>query len=172
VSDGLDGAGQAFLPSDLPAAVVKLLRDAVEARHHPNRAEAILWSAQAMYPKCLPIYFALYKFYFHRGRLDAAEQATRLALDAAAAAGGFNPDWHGVTPATADWDETLAPQHFYLFSLKALAFIRLRLGDRRECLAILQKLAEIDPGGSVGATVIRDLAAASVLGRNQAGKAA
>lgn len=164
MSDGLEGAGQALLASDLPAPVIKLLRDAVEAYRQPNRAEAILWSAQAMYPKCLPIYFALYKFYFHQGRLDEAERATRLALAAAATAGGFDADWHGATPATVNWSDTLSPQHFYLFSLKALAFIRLRRGDRRESLAILQKLAEIDPGDSVGATVIRDLAAASALG--------
>lgn len=49
-------------------------------------------------------------------------------------------------------------QHFYLFTLKALAFIRLRLGRREESLALLGKLRELDPGDSVGSSVIHDLA--------------
>jgi hypothetical protein len=46
---------------------------------------------------------------------------------------------------------------FYHFSLKALAFIRLRRGDAEESLALLAKLAEIDPNDQVGAEVIRAL---------------
>jgi hypothetical protein len=53
---------------------------------------------------------------------------------------------------------TDGPQHFYLFTLKALAFIRLRLGRPGESLALLNKLSELDPGDSVGSSVIRDLA--------------
>jgi len=147
--------------ADLPLAVNKLLQEAVESYSQPHRAEAILWSAQAIYPQCLPVYFALYKFYFYQRRLQDAERAARLALRAAAWQGGFAPEWYSATPATADWSDALGPQHFYLFSLKALAFIYLRRGRRTDCTAILEKLAEIDPNDSVGASVIRDLAAAS-----------
>ncbi|HUW36617.1 MAG TPA: hypothetical protein VMV91_04735 [Rhodocyclaceae bacterium] len=146
---------------DLPPAVAGLLQEAADAHAQANRAEAILWSAQAMYPRCLPVYFALYKFYFYRGRLPDAERAVRLALYAAASQGGFAAEWSRATPATTDWSDTRGPQHFYLFSLKALAFICLRRGRRADCVAILEKLAEIDPSDSVGVTVIRDLAAAT-----------
>lgn len=146
---------------ELPAVVEHLLNEAVATARQPNRAEAILWSAQAMFPECLPVYFALYKFYFHKGRLHEAERATRLGLAQAARQAGFDSDWHCLTRASVDWNDTRGPQHFYLFSLKALAFICLRLGRRSESHAILSKLAQIDPGDSVGASVIRDLAAAS-----------
>lgn len=145
----------------LPPVVQQLLHEAVAVYSQANRAEAILWSAQAMYPECLPVYFALYKFYFYKGRLHDAERATRLGLATASRQAGFDADWHCLTATTVDWTDTRGPQHFYLFSLKALAFICLRLGRRSESQAILSKLAQIDPGDSVGASVIRDLVAGS-----------
>lgn len=152
----------AAYPSDLPTPAARLMEQAAAAAYgQPNRAEILLWSAQAMYPECLPIYFALYKFYFYKGRLDEAERAARFALRAAAWAGGFPAEWASLNRTTVDWTDVRGPQHFYLFSLKALAFIRLRRGARQDSLAILKKLEEIDPDDSVGASVIRDLVAAS-----------
>ncbi len=55
-----------------------------------------------------------------------------------------------------------APQHFYLFSLKALGFIRLRQQHFDESHAILEKLREIDPQDSVGGSVIAAYAAGAV----------
>jgi hypothetical protein len=78
-----------------------------------------------------------------------------MALLAAAMQGGFNADWRGLQQDSADWTDYAAPSHFYLFSLKALAFIRLRCGDTAESSAILGKLMELDPADSVGASVIR-----------------
>ena len=52
-------------------------------------------------------------------------------------------------------------EHFYLFSLKALAFIRLRRGDREGCERLLAKLGELDHNDSVGASVIRAFAEGS-----------
>lgn len=137
--------------------VARLLREAAEARDTPRRAETLLWTAQALDPRCLGVYFALYKFHFYCGRLPDAERVTRMALDESARQAGIDPDWAHVTPACCDWSDTLAPQHFYLFSLKALSFILLRQGRSEESAAILAKLAALDPRDSVGASVIRDL---------------
>lgn len=147
--------------AELPTVVESLLNEVVTAYGQPNRAEAILWSAQAMYPECLPVYFALYKFYFYKGRLHDAERANRLGLAQAARQAGFDSAWHCLTRTTVDWTDIRGPQHFYLFSLKALSFICLRLGRLPESRAILSKLAQIDPADSVGASVIRELAAGS-----------
>lgn len=120
-------------------------------------AETLLWQAQKMAPDALPVYFSLYKFYFYKGNLEQAELSARMALLAAAMRGGFNADWHSLQADSADWQDYDAPSHFYLFSLKALAFIRLRIGDVTESSAILAKLMEIDPADSVGASVIRSI---------------
>lgn len=124
-------------------------------------AETLLLDAHALDPACLPVYFALYKFYFYRSRLVDAERITQQALRAAARQAGISAEWGKLTPHSANWEATGEPQHFYLFSLKALAFIRLRLGRVDEARAILAKLAELDPKDTVGAGVIRDLEAAA-----------
>lgn len=145
-----------FAP-EVPPVVAKLLQDAAAAYSQTHRAEAILWSAQAIAPSCLPVYFSLYKFYFYKHQLENAEQAARQGLAVAARLGGFDPDWRAATPHSADWNDCFGPQHFYLFSLKALAFICLRQQRADESRAILDKLEEIDLRDSVGASVIRDL---------------
>lgn len=79
-------------------------------------------------------------------------------MKTAAAQGGFPADWWRLSVYDANWDSVDGAQHFYLFTLKALAFIRLRLGKCEESLALLDKLKELDPKDSVGSSVIRDLA--------------
>lgn len=148
----------ALFGGEASPVVAKLLLDAAAVYQQTNRAEAILWSAQAIDPACLPVYFALYKFYFYKFRLEDAEKAALMGLKTAAGQGGFTADWWRLSRADANWDSMVGTQHFYLFTLKALAFIRLRLGKRAESLALLDKLKELDPKDSVGASVIRDLA--------------
>ncbi|MEW5791730.1 MAG: hypothetical protein ACOY4L_04950 [Pseudomonadota bacterium] len=115
-------------------------------------------------PETLPAYFALYKLYFRQSRLGEAEAAARLALDEAARQGGFPSDWHALESRTASWTAVDSPAHFYLFSLKALAFILLRQGQGAESSRILDKLAELDPSDCVGASVIRAYAAGAAIG--------
>lgn len=152
-----------YASSQVPVAVADCLRDAAAAHADTTTAEPLLWQAQSLAPDCLTVYFALYKFYFYKGRLQDAEHVTRIGLEAAARLGGINTDWTRLTPASStDWQQADSPQHFYLFTLKALAFIRLRLGERADSLAILDKLAELDPLDRVGASVIRTLASGSL----------
>jgi len=153
-------------------AVARLLHEAAHSYAQTQRAEAILWTAQAIDPHCLPVYFALYKFYFYKRLLHDAERVTRMALSEAARQGCFDPEWRRLTPGSADWDITPGPQHFYLFSLKALSFICLRQGRSDESATMLAKLQELDPRDRVGGSVIRDLerAASSSCRPAQAGK--
>ena len=157
---GLETAGDpiALFGGEASPVITQLLQDAAAVYQQTNRAEAILWSAQAIDPACLPVYFALYKFYFYKFRLEDAEKAALMGMKTAAGQGGFPADWWRLSVSDANWDAAADAQHFYLFTLKALAFIRLRLGKREESLALLDKLKELDPKDSVGASVIRDLA--------------
>jgi hypothetical protein len=141
----------------VPPVIARLLQEAAAAYQQTHHAEAILWSAQAIAPDCLSVYFSLYKFYFYKGRLEMAEQVVRQALTVAARQAGFDPDWRLAQRDSNDWDDRSGPQHFYLFSLKALAFICLRRQRSAESREILDKLAVIDPQDSIGAMVIRDL---------------
>jgi tetratricopeptide (TPR) repeat protein len=160
---GVEGVTPAGVPPRfggmVPVAVDRRLRAAVKTYAEPDRAEALLKEAQALDPHCLPVYFALYKFYFYRKRLADAEVAALQGIEAAAGQAGFAADWNLLGSQSATWSDTAGPQRFYLFSLKALAFIRLRLGRPQEATVLLDKLAELDPQDSVGAAVIRALAA-------------
>jgi tetratricopeptide (TPR) repeat protein len=158
---GLSAAGAptylAFADETLPR-VTALLAEAAAAHGEGARAETLLKAAQHADPHCLAVYFALYKFYFYRGRLIEAERAALDGLAVAAAQGRFASDWEILHTGSADWTRATGPVRFYLFSLKALAFIRLRRGRTTEAAAILAKLAELDPTDQVGGSVIRSLA--------------
>ncbi len=158
LNSGMESA-RAFYAGTLPPEVGGLLDAAMGVYADTARAEALLKQAHREAPDALPVYFSLYKFYFYKGRLEAAEHAARLALETAARQGGFPSDFRQLTPDTVDWNSHDGPQHFYLFSLKALAFIRLRQGDREECELILEKLRELDTADTVGGSVIGSIAA-------------
>ncbi|MBI5752992.1 MAG: hypothetical protein HZA59_12760 [Hydrogenophilales bacterium] len=60
-------------------------------------------------------------------QLREAEHAALPGLKAAAQQGGFSGDWTQLDTTSAAWSRVDGTQHFYLFTLKALAFTRLRL---------------------------------------------
>lgn len=142
---------------DLPPRVAGYLT-AAAASGDWRDAESLLWRAQTTDPDCLHVYFTLYKFYFNHKRLSDAERAACLALDAAARLASIAADWRLQELSTCDWAKVNSPQHFYLFSLKALAFIRLRQLRAGDADLILEKLREIDPTDSVGHSVIESYA--------------
>lgn len=139
---------------DLPPRVAGYLSAAAATAGDWREAESLLWRAQAADPGCLHVYYTLYKLYFNHSRLGDAERAACLALDAAARQAHIPSDWRLLDSTSCDWSQVNAPQHFYLFSLKALAFIRLRQQRASDTNEILAKLREIDPHDSVGASVI------------------
>ncbi len=149
-----------FSPN-LPAAINQLLQAAVAASHaDPTRAETLFLQAQALDNQCLQTYFALYKFYFHQKRLADAERVVIAGLVESARQGGFPCDHKHLVKASGEWDlyanETTL---FYLYTLKALAFIKLRQGCGMDARQLLADLKQLDPKDLSGASVIMDLAA-------------
>lgn len=141
--------------------VSELLERAMQSYADTQLAETLLWQAQQKAPDALPVYYSLYKFYFYKRDLENAELSARMALQAAAKTGGFDADMLALHPDSADWEDYASAAHFYLFSLKALAFILLRRGIRNEAALIIDKLIELDPHDSVGASVVRSIAEGS-----------
>lgn len=138
------------------------LRKAMAARRRYRfETERLLWQAQAEDPSCLSVYFALYKFYSHGKRLNDAARALRLALTEAARQGGFHCDWQKLNNrpeyTTVDLYRCEAGT-FYLVSLKALAFVRLRQQRYEEARDLLKHLARLDPEDRCGTSSVRTLA--------------
>lgn len=150
-----------FSPN-LPEAVNQLLQAAVTASHaNQPLAEKLFRQAQDTDRACLQTYFALYKFYFYQGRLLEAEREVIAALQEAAHQGKFPCDYHRLAREVGTWNLYASEIGlFYLYSLKALAFIKLRLAQDAEARVILSLLRVLDPEDRCGASVIMSLAAA------------
>ena len=143
----------------LPVDIKLLLQRATRAYEDTPVAESLLMQARTLAPDALEVGIALYKFYFYKFRLVEAEAVALQTLTRAAELGRFAPDWNQLDIHAASWSEPLGPERAYLFTLKALAFINLRLDRLYDAKAILAKLDELDPMDQVGGSVIRDLAA-------------
>jgi len=149
-----------FSPN-MPAEVNNLLQAAVAASSvDQSRAENLFLQAQTLDSHCLQTYFALYKFYFYQKRLVDAERIVLAGLEESAKQGGFPNDYRRLVQSRPKWnlyanDSTL----FYLYTLKALAFIKLRQGFTTDAQLVLSHLQQLDPKDLSGASVIMDLAA-------------
>lgn len=150
-----------FSPN-LPEAVNRLLQQAVAATHNDRqRAENLFRQARQLDSACLQTYFALYKFYFYQGRLAEAEHEVISGLEEAARQGGFPNDYGRLASDTRQWNLYASEiTLFYLYTLKALAFIKLRRQQETEARQILAILPVLDPEDRCGASVIMSLAEA------------
>jgi len=146
---------QLFGEGRIPDVVRGLIEQAQVAP--PGHREVLLWTARASAPDCLAVYYLLYKLYATQRDLVEAERAARGGLAEAARQAGLDADWKRVIPGIADFSQP-GPARFWLFTLKALAFIRLRAGGAHEARDIIAHLKKLDPEDSVGASVVSALA--------------
>lgn len=128
-----------------------------------QEAVELLWRACAAAPDCLPVYYLLYKLHARRRELDLAERAALAALAEAGRQAGLPQDWRAAEaglPVAVDFAAD-GPARFWLFTLKALAFISLRLHRRGDAGRLLALIAAHDPSHSVGSAVTEALLAGS-----------
>jgi tetratricopeptide (TPR) repeat protein len=149
---------QMMFGRNIPPEINLRMQQAVAAYEDTDRAEQLLWDAHKLNPEQLEVYIALYKFYFYKKRLAEAEKVAREALAVSARVGKFPADWQMLTRDSADWQQHDGPERVYLYTMKALGFIRLRLDDYQEGEAILNKLQILDPDDQVGGSVLLELA--------------
>ena len=134
-------------------------RDALEAagRDYPDEAlcRAHLARAQDLAPDHPAVLIGLYRFHFYGGRLRETLAVGLRCLDWAAKAANLQPDWRAVRPGDAPFgDFAAALPRFYLFCLKGCGYLNLRLGESAAGQAMLEKLAELDPGDKLGGRVL------------------
>ncbi|ANW03181.1 hypothetical protein [Bradyrhizobium icense] len=166
----LDGAGNPLSGSEGALIAHTLLGDGLprEAEDHlwqaglsyhlDEIAEKHLHEAQALAPGHAAVLIGLYRFYFYKARLAEALEVAKLCISKAARENGLLDDWRRVSATDAAFDcyENSLPR-FYLFSLKAYAYLQMRLGDLGEGHAAASKLVELDPTDKIGAKVLLDV---------------
>lgn len=148
------------LPEDGPEAdtVRALLAAPLDLRHGWSRTERLIDDARHALPMRLELDIAMYKLHAYSGRLDSAEALILATLERAAAAGGFDADAARLDAADPRWFQATGSERVYLYSLKALGFVRLRREDLAGALEALDALGRLDPGDQVGGSVVRELA--------------
>jgi hypothetical protein len=148
----------ALLGGGLPEAAARHLHQAGLTYQNDDVAERYLRAAQALAPGHAAVLIGFYRFYFYKGRLSDALSIARMCLHKAAHDNRIAPDWRSVAPGDADFGsyEAVLPR-FYLFTLKAYAYLRMRLGNVIEGRAAVSKLLHLDPTDKVGARVLLDV---------------
>jgi hypothetical protein len=141
---------------ELPEEIDALLQQGVAVyRHDRAKADRLFRRALAAAPAELPTYFCLYKIHTYQGHLDEAQTAAESGLREAARQAGWDADWRQWQPEAVVPD---GPGRFALYTLKALAFIHLRLDDQHLANQMLAALRRLDPAGAVGWPVVAALA--------------
>jgi tetratricopeptide (TPR) repeat protein len=146
------------LGAGLPAAAEQHLRQAGSAFQDDDIAEQHLRDVQSLAPDHAAILISLYRFYFYKGRLREALKVARVCLAKAARDNGLSSNSRYVRRSNADFGsfEPILPR-FYLFTLKAYAYLQMRLGNKVEGHAAVQKLLELDPSDKLNAKVLLDV---------------
>lgn len=160
---GSDPAGQALLAeailgAGLPQAAELHLRQAALAYHRDDLAEQHLHAAQMAAPNHAAVLIGRYRYYFYKGRLREALSVARVCLEKAARDNAMPIDWRFALREDAEFSsyEAVLPR-FYLFTLKAYAYLQMRLGNLGEGRAAVMKLLELDPTDKLGAKVLLDV---------------
>jgi hypothetical protein len=145
--------GELLFGGDVSPEVRELVLEA--SRAPADERGPLFWTAQALAPEQLALYYLLYKHHAQRREFEQAERAARIGLVQAARAAGLPEDWRDVTAASAASFQGDGPARFWLFTLKALAFIHLRSGRAEEAREFLDKIERVDPQANIGGDVIQ-----------------
>ncbi|TXT35493.1 MAG: hypothetical protein FD135_4893 [Comamonadaceae bacterium] len=143
-ADGVIGGG-------LSPQVNALITQAGLLRHLPQQALPLLEQARAAAPRHPAPLIALYRFYFYSHQLTKARAMGEDALAIARTALG--PEF-GDAPPGDEATRGDAAVRFYLFTLKGLAYLNMRLGDMAEAQLMLSELRRLDPQDHVGAALL------------------
>ncbi|MGF6695646.1 tetratricopeptide (TPR) repeat protein [Paraburkholderia sp. MM5496-R1] len=163
LDDVMTAFAQRAIGGGLPSGVNALIAEAGRSRERPDEALALLQRARAAAPRHPVPLIALYRFYFYGHQLAQARAIGEDALAVARTALGSDLGDEPLATAivTTRYD---AAARFYLFTLKGLAYLNMRLGDFEEARMRLRELRRLDPEDRVGGALL-----SQVLDRHETG---
>lgn len=152
-----EAQGLYFEQADV-AGVKELLAEAAE-NYSNGAAEFPLLRAYFLAPESLNVLVALNRFYYYQHRLEDALLATDKALAVIRASIDFPDDWQALCVQHIE----SAPSHLltqvrlYLFTLKAVGFLNMRLHRIEMSRQIFEKLVSLDSKNRIGAQALLNL---------------
>ncbi len=152
-----EAQGLYFEQADV-AGVKELLAEAAE-NYSDGDAEFPLLRAYFLAPQSLNVLVALNRFYYYQHRLEDALTSTHRALAVIRAPIDFPEQWQDLQQQHIDNapSELLTQVRLYLFTLKAIGFLTMRLHRLEQSRQILEKLVSVDSKNRIGAQALLDL---------------
>lgn len=142
---------RAAIGGELPHAIGALIERAGQLRSQPELALPLLLAARAAAPNHPAPIIALYRFHFYGHRWALARESGEDAL--AIARSALGPSF-GDCPPQRESIRGDAAVRFYLFALKGLAYLNLRLEDNLRARRLLRELRRLDPEDWMGAALL------------------
>lgn len=142
---------------NLPPVAEEQLRLASLSYAIDAKAEMHLALARAVAPDNPVVRVGEYRYYFYKGRLTEALRVAEACLFEVAGELGLPTQWLAVEPGHANFGGDEPAHRFYLFCLKAYAYLLLRLNRMAEGALAVEKLLELDPANKVGGRVLMDV---------------
>jgi tetratricopeptide (TPR) repeat protein len=151
-----------YFDEPLKPEVARLLQEAGEL-YGSEEAEAKLLLANFLAPQQLTVLVALYRYYYYQHRLEDALLVAESTLAVAGRRLGFPCSWMflHLGNLSAGVLRSMGLVRFYLMALKAAGLVNLRLGNRAEGQAMLEKLLELDSHDRIGGRALLELAQAA-----------
>ncbi len=157
--DLLDFEAQGLYFEQADVAGVKGLIAHAAENYGNGDAELSLLKAYFLAPDSLNVLVALNRFYYYQHRLEEALTATHKALAVIRLTIAFPEDWRELQASHINNAPAGSLTHIrlYLFTLKAIGFLNMRLGhlDLSQCL--FEKLVELDSKDRIGALGLLEL---------------
>jgi tetratricopeptide (TPR) repeat protein len=157
--DLLDFEAQGLYFDEPDVAGVKEMIATAAENYETGDAELPLLKAYFLAPQSLNVLVALNRFYYYQHRLEDALQATVKALAVIRPLIGFPEDWRDLQQShLSDAPPvSLTQVRLYLFTLKAVGFLNMRLHNLDVSQGIFEKLVELDSKDRIGAQGLLEL---------------
>jgi tetratricopeptide (TPR) repeat protein len=157
--DLLDFEAQGLYFEEPDVAGVKELIATAAENYADGDAELSLLKAYFLAPKSLNVLVALNRFYYYQHRLEEALAATCKALAVIRPLLAFPENWRDLQAEhiSAAPAELLTQVRLYLFTLKAIGFLNMRLDRLDLSQSVFEKLVGLDSKDRIGAQGLLDL---------------
>ena len=133
-------------------------RLAAAAEHYGEEGcEQRLLQAFFLAPESLTVLVSLYRTYFYQHRYKETLITASHALRISGRRLGFPMDWHELQPVHLGAELPLGLVRFYLFSLKGMAYVKMRIGELDEGERMIDKVIALDPEDRLGGSVLKNV---------------
>lgn len=151
-------AGDLYFEQADSIEVTALIQSASES-YADGAAELPLLQAYLRAPKSLNVLVALNRFYYYQHRLQEALLISQQALELIAGELAFPADWTVLHRRDLDQapHDRLTKIRLYLFTLKSVGFLQMRLENLVLSRGIFAKLTELDQHDRIGARALLEL---------------